>query len=118
VPSEFTYTSKATLDLVAGVPTYPIREGQITAVQFSVAAAPSSAACILDLLIDGASVFDGASKPQIPTGSIISERLPVDTDRFTSGSTFAAGSKIQVQFTQLGGATGPAVVHIEYVTEF
>jgi hypothetical protein len=96
---------------------YPIREGQIVAVQFSVAAAPSSAACILDLLIDGASVFDKA-KPQIPTDSIISERLPVDTDRFTSGSTFAAGSKLQVQFTQLGGATGPAVVHIEFVTEF
>lgn len=98
---------------------YPMREGRVVAVQFSVAGAPTTAACILDLLSDGVSVFDTTTtKPQIPTGSIVSDRLPIDNDALVTGFTFAAGSKLQAQFTQLGGAVGPAVVHIEYVTEF
>jgi len=101
-----TYTSKATLDTNASTPIYPIVPGRIISVRLNVAGAPSST-LTCDILKDGASIYTVSSKPTIASSALYGDPAVPDVRDFTTST------KLQVQLTATGSATGPLVVQIK-----
>lgn len=101
-----TYTSKASLDTNAGTPIYPHVPGRLLSVRGNVSGAPSSTLTI-DVLFDGSSVYTVSSKPTIASSVLYGDPAAPDVKAFTTTT------KIQVQLTDTGSATGPIVVQLK-----
>ena len=96
-----TYTSLSGLTTNAGSPIYPH-----VPVRLNVAGAPAST-LTGDVLVDGASIYTVSSKPTIASGILYGDPAKPDVQLFTTTS------KIQVQLTATGSATGPLVAQIK-----
>ena len=112
-PSSIIYTSTATLSTTAGSPFYPLRAGRLTGIRANVAGAPSSSDLTFDVLFDGNSIFHTSNKPTVPQSVLFGYRS-FQYDRLS----WQPDTKVQVQITTIGGATGPLVVEFEYEPEY
>jgi hypothetical protein len=102
------YTTKATLDTVAGLPWYPKRGYRLVSVHVSVTGAPSGAALVWDLKVDGSSAFKNtSSRPSIAAGALEGFRT------YPEKLYIPAGAKVQVQGITISSATGPLLMEIE-----
>jgi hypothetical protein len=107
-PAPLIYTSATTLDTVAGTPIHLPYDFQIIGVSANVAGAPSGAALIWDVLVDGVSAFTAAAdRISIAAGDVYSLSAVPDLDHLT------ARMKLQCQGVTISSATGPIVVIFE-----
>lgn len=107
-PQRLVYTSKSSLDLVAGVPFYPPSGGRIANVKLCVAGAPTST-LTCDVLADGVSIFPLSPKPTILTGALFGKKAIPDI------SNIREDTKLQCQLTATGAGTGPLVVIMQII---
>ncbi len=107
-PAILIYTTKLTLDTVAGTPRQPFRGGRIVGIWCKVVTAPTST-LTCDVLLNGQSIFQLMPKPTIPSGSTKSNRAIPDR------TFFVRDDVMKIQLTATGSAGGPMVVEIEYL---
>jgi len=105
------YTSKASLDTVAGTPIALAADAVIVTVRANVAQAPSGAALEYDILRNGTTIFPAGNKPTIAAGKKVGkvfrpERLPIRS----RGEDNPEDDTIQVKINTVSSATGPLVV--------
>lgn len=101
------YTSTTTLTTTAGTPLCPPFPGYITGVRGNVVSAPSGANLTFDILLNTFSIFSGGY-PTIYDGKT---HGPIVYPRNTH---WRLDDTMQVQIVNIGGATGPLVVHIMF----
>jgi len=106
-PHVMVWNSKRILTTSLGTPWYHPTGGQITSIYANITGVGSTATT-LDFYIDGVAVTD--SSISITAGDLISK------PRIIKRADFQPTSKLQVQLSATGSATGPLVLTIEYVT--
>lgn len=104
------YTSKATLAAEQGTPGRFSFGGSVVRVACKLKGAPSGDDFEVDLLIDGVSVFDGTNL-KVLDGETVSQFKIIERPNFNEDSTFV------VEVKEVGGATGPFVMTIDYISD-
>lgn len=76
--------------------------GQILSAEAVVGTAPTGAALVVDLLLNGVSVFGSNAKPTIAVSTTVSTNAQTPTQDSTVKTRFAAGDVIGLSVTQVG----------------
>lgn len=110
-PKTVLYTTKATLDTVAGSPIYVLRGKRVVRAKVSVSGAPSGADLAADILVGGNSIFSTLDSKL----SVINGNTDGEVMYLMGGRSIAEDDKVQCKITTVSSATGPAVFEIEYL---
>jgi hypothetical protein len=111
VPKQKIYTSKATLDTVAGAKMHLPHGGQLVYVLANVQTGPVTNPLVWTLLKNGTSAF--ATSPTIAAGALYS-----NVTEFVDNGYFVPYDYFQVQVTTVSSAVGPMVVTIGYLAGY
>lgn len=105
------YTSAE--DFTVGTPLVVPRAMRIIAAQASVSGAPSGGTFECDLILDGTgSLYGSITTIDIEDGELVSVRFYPD-----NVTHIPAGGSLTVEIYDDAGATGPLVLHIDYLDE-